>query len=270
MNCKHVQELLPLYVGRDLGAKRAQMIAEHVQSCAECAGSVEEYRETRQLLQEFAPPLFREAVYDGIRQNVLREIGSHARESLRPTLTQSILTLFQTRPRWAVASALLVVLGVSAFYFIARRPGNLKNGGQQVAKSVDPVEVPKPDQKPPSQGTGAPQTSPGKGNNHKNTGAQPTTARSVDSTHEAKRRKSPGPVVDRPGSVALNMSAPGPSNAQTLPNGRTEPDAESILDPAARKTLRVEIQTRDPNIRIIWFSPQPTKQDSPGKFSKGI
>ena len=45
--------------------------------------SADEYRETRQLLQLFAPPPFSEAVYAGIRQRVLREIG---RESSAPTL----------------------------------------------------------------------------------------------------------------------------------------------------------------------------------------
>jgi hypothetical protein len=268
MNCKHVQELLPLYVGRDLEAKGAQ-IAAHIQSCADCAVSFAEYRETRQLLQEFAPPLFSEAVYDDIRQNVLREIGNNVPGSLRPTLTQSMLSLFQTRPRWAVASALLLALGVSALYFMAMRPGNLKNGGQQVAKSVGALEEPKPDPRPISQGAEASLSSPGKGNDHNNTGVPPATAGSVNHPYKAGR-KNPRPTVDRPGSVAWNMSAPRPSNAETLPNGQSEPDAESILDPAARKTLRMEIQTRDPNIRIIWFSPPPTKQDSPGKFSKGI
>jgi predicted anti-sigma-YlaC factor YlaD len=52
MNCKDVQELLPLYVGGDLKEKRARPVTEHVQSCADCAGSADEYRESRQLLME--------------------------------------------------------------------------------------------------------------------------------------------------------------------------------------------------------------------------
>jgi hypothetical protein len=41
------------------------------------------------------------------------------------------------------------------------------------------------------------------------------------------------------------------------------------LNPS-EKTLRVEMQTKDRNIRIIWFSNQLTKQDSPSESSKGI
>ena len=78
MNCKHVQELLPLYVGRDLEEKRARSVTAHVQSCVECAGSVDEYRETRQLLKQFAPPPVSDAVYAGIRRRVLREIEQEA------------------------------------------------------------------------------------------------------------------------------------------------------------------------------------------------
>jgi hypothetical protein len=54
-------------------------------------------------------------------------------------------------------------------------------------------------------------------------------------------------------------------------NNLAEPDVVPARDPAiSEKTLRVEMQTKDPNIRIIWFTPQPTKQASPSKFSKGI
>jgi hypothetical protein len=47
------------------------------------------------------------------------------------------------------------------------------------------------------------------------------------------------------------------------------PNKVPARDPAAsEKTLRVEMQTKNPNVRIIWFAHQPIQQDSPG--SKGI
>jgi hypothetical protein len=50
-----------------------------------------------------------------------------------------------------------------------------------------------------------------------------------------------------------------------------EPDALPARDfSTSEKTLRVEMQTKDRNIRIIWFSPQPIKHDSPIKSSEGI
>src|SRR6267143_6407697 len=111
MNCKHVQELLPLYVGRDLEERRAQLVTAHVQSCAECASLASEYRESGQLLQQFAPPPFSDAVYAGIRQRVLREIGRESPEFSGLTLPSFVASLFRPRLRWTFATALL--LGVS-------------------------------------------------------------------------------------------------------------------------------------------------------------
>jgi len=45
------------------------------------------------------------------------------------------------------------------------------------------------------------------------------------------------------------------------------PNANPAANTSAEKPLRMEIQTRDQNIRIIWFA-QPIKQNSPGKSSK--
>jgi hypothetical protein len=76
----------------------------------------------------------------------------------------------------------------------------------------------------------------------------------------------------RTASIALNTPDTRTMTAEAGPvdSNLGEPDAASVRDPATSgKTLRVEMQTKDPNIRIIWFAHQPTKQDSPSKFSKG-
>src|SRR6266550_1608595 len=131
MNCKHVQELLPLYVGRDLEEKRTHLVTAHVQSCAECASSADEYRESRQLLQQFAPPPFSDAVYTGIRERVLREIGRESPESIGLTLPGFVASLFRPSLRWAFATALLLGVSVFAFYFVANR----RNNQQQITGS---------------------------------------------------------------------------------------------------------------------------------------
>src|SRR5205823_8914262 len=135
MNCKHVQELLPLYVGRDLEEKRAQMVMAHVQSCVACTGSADEYRETRQLIKQFAPPPVSDAVYAGIRQRVLREIEQ---EATAPGLSRLLDSLFRPRLRWAVATALVLAVSVFALYFVANR----RNNQQQVAGSGRTLDVP--------------------------------------------------------------------------------------------------------------------------------
>lgn len=263
MNCKQVQELLPLYIGRDLEEKRAQMVTAHVQSCAECAGAADEYRETRQLLQQFAPPHFSEEVYAGIRQRVWRDIE---RETPAPGLSRVLESLFRPRLSWAVATALLLAVSLFAFYFIANRNANLMNDRQQLAgsgKAAAPTSASTKENEGPrsvSVSTG------------RNTRAGAATAGSIDRMPQAQRRKSPGVAADRTRSVVVNTPETRPITAQTVPasNNLAEPDAVSAPDPTtSEKTLRVEMQTKDPNIRIIWFAPQPTKRDSPGKFSKG-
>jgi hypothetical protein len=259
MNCKQVQELLPLYVACDLEEKRARMVTAHVQSCAECAGSADEYRATRQLLQQFAPPVFSEAVYAGIRQRVLREIG---REATAPGLSRLLESLFRPRFRWAVATALLLAVSVCAFYFIASRRPNPINDRQQVADNGRTED--RPTSPSIKESEGLPPAS-----IVKNKGPVQGLA---GGTHQSQQRKRPAVAAARTRPATVNSADSRSTTAEAIPNGNNlaEPDAVPVRDPTtSEKTLRVEMQTRDPNIRIIWFTPQPTKQDSPAKFSKG-
>ena len=266
MNCRHVQELLPLYVGRDLDEKLVKLVTAHLQSCAECARSADEYREAQQLLQLFEPPPFSEAVYAGIRQRVLREIG---RESTTQTLPQSIASLFRPRIRWAIATALLLAVSAFAFYFISNR----RNEGQQVRRAVDhATQEEQGDTR--SQGrelaaAPSPSSTPNNverpANINQNTGAIATVAGSGDRTHQSQRGKSSGATADRVRSVAVNRPNTRMMTAGAAPesNNLVEADAFPARDPgASERTLRVEMQTKDPNIRIIWISHQRAKQDS--------
>lgn len=254
MNCKHVQELLPLYVARDLEEKRAQMVTTHVQSCAECAGSADEYRETRQLLQQFAPPPFSEAVYTGIRQRVLRDIE---REATAPGLARLLEGLFRPRLRWAVATALLLVVSVFAFYFIANR-ANDRRDRQQVADSGGKVAGPTSTSIKGSNGLPPASSVKNKG----------PVQGLVDRAHQSQRRKGIGGAPDR--SATVTSADTRSITAEALPNGNNLAEPNAFPAPTtSEKALRVEMQTNDPNIRIIWFTPQTTKKDSPGRFSKG-
>jgi hypothetical protein len=259
MNCKDVQELLPLHVGRDLEEKRAKLVMAHVQSCAECAGSVDEYHETRQLLEKFAPPQFSEEVYAGIRQRVLHEIEL---EATPPGLSRLLESLLPPRIRWAVATALLLAVFGFAFYFIANHANVRRDGKQLADNGSNGVGPTSPSIKP---GDGLPPES-----TVKTRGPVPGLA---VSTHQSQRRKVTSTVRDRAEPATVNSANVGSMTAEASPesNNLAEPDAVPARDPGtSEKTLRVEMQTKDPNIRIIWFTPQPTKQDSPGKFSKGI
>ena len=260
MNCKHVQELLPLYVGRDLEEKRAQMVMAHVQSCVACTGSADEYRETHQLIKQFAPPPVSDAVYAGIRQRVLREIEQ---EAMAPGLSRLLDSLFRPRLRWAVATALVLAVFVSTFYFIAKRKPNLVNDQPQVAGSDRTLAGRASTSIKESEGVPPASIVKNKG----------PAKRLAGGVHQSPR-KSPATAAgaDQTRSVALHTPDTPSMTGETLPTGNnlTEPDALPARDSAnSGKTLRMEMQTKDPNIRIIWFAPQPTRQFSPIKFSKG-
>ena len=139
MNCKRVEELLPLYVGHDLEEKRAILVTAHVRSCTECARSAREYRETNQLLQRIEPPHFSEASYLAVRDNVLREIE---RESNATALLRFIARPFQPRMTWAVSTAVLLAVCLFAYYFIANRTGGQRYEQPNVASQPEKLKAP--------------------------------------------------------------------------------------------------------------------------------
>ena len=258
MNCKQTEKLLPLYAGRDLEEKRATSVTRHLQTCAACARIADEYRESVQLTEQFAPPVFSEAVYAGIRQRVLREIETKA---MAPAWSQTIASLFQSRLTWAIASVLLIVVSMFAIYFIMSRgnveqqlanqpPANVQpgtkersNSGPQDNRRVDlPASVNAGGEK--QRLAGVPQLQRRKRSretlaNRMNTVA----AKSPDTTSTANN------VSPQPRSLHEPMRSPHPNSAALI------------------KPLRVEIQTKDPMIRIIWFVQPETKPVIPD--SKG-
>jgi hypothetical protein len=276
MNCEHVEKLLPLYVGRDLEDKRAKLVSAHVESCAECASLADEYRETRKLLQVFSPPPVSEAVYAGIRQRVLREIGREPEPAALPRL---LTLVFGPRLGWAVATMVLIAVSALAFYFIANRRPILTIDEQQLAGNSRAVERTTPDDRqvvrPGPESAVTPSYSlkendrPQRASTGRNRSRSSAIARSADQTNggsvpsDAVDSRTPA-AVDTPDVRSL---AAGASLGNNLAEHNTSPMLDSTIP---EKTLRVEMQTKDRNIRIIWFSHPPTKQNSPGKSFKAI
>jgi len=238
MNCKQAEELLPLYAGRDLEEKRARLVTEHVQTCAACARVADEYRESVQLTEQFAAPVFNEAVYAGIRQRVLREIET---EAMAPAWSQTIANLFRPRLTWTIASVLLIFASMFAtIYFIMNRG----NDEQQLAD------------KPPAK------VQPGS-TEHSNSGPQRNKQADLPpSVNTGGKKQQLAGVAQPQRKRSANNVSPESGN---LPEPMVFPHSDSA---ALGKTLRVEIQTKDPKIRIIWFVEPETKPAIPS--SKGI
>jgi hypothetical protein len=231
MNCKQTEELLPLYAGRDLEEERATVVTEHLQTCAACARVANEYRESVRLTEQFAPPVFSEAVYAGIRQRVQREIET---EALAPAWPHTIASLFRSRLTWAIASMLLIVVSMFAIYFMMNRGNVEPQLANQPPANVQPGTNERSKSGPPDSSLPA-GVNTGRDKQHLARGRQ-----------LERRKRSRDTLADRVNTVAAKS-----------------PEATSTS-----KTLRLEIQTKDPKIRIIWFVEPETKPAIPS--SKGI
>lgn len=248
MNCKNFQDLLPLHAGRDTDEKQAFLVDRHLESCAECAISASEYYEAGQLLQMFEPPVFGEDDYADIRSRVWQEIE---RKPSAGTFSQLPGYLFRPRVRIAFASALMLAIAGFSYYFIA----NQATIGPQVAGSFAPdrntiAANPELVILPPSQKI------------ENDAPAIVKTDNRVARMRRSTERKDPKPVLHR--SETIKAQEYNRSMAvKDREEGNNEPAALLVHNEGkAQRTVRMEMQTRDPNIRIIWFSPLVAKRDS--------
>ena len=249
MNCKQAEELLPLYAGRDLDEKRTRLVTEHLQSCDACARIADEYREAFHLTQQFATPVFAEGLYAGIRQRVLREIETESKAS---SLPQFVASWFTPRLAWTVAAALLIAVAASATYFVVNRSNGKESAGGQVVRTpeiLSPVDPVTPPDKP--SGISSPT----------NTGAE---KQRLGGVRQPAQKRSPDVVANRANDTVVvssnAVSADASSSTDSLPAPTLFPPPDTAT---SEKSLRMEIQTRDPNIRIIWFAQQETKPAVP-------
>ena len=245
MNCKQIEKLLPLYVGRDLDARSERLVTAHVESCDACSAAASEYRQTRELLQEFAPPAFSEDVYAGIRQNVWRQIES---ESTTVSMSELIAGWFRPRVIWAAASALLVAVLVLGIFLIGNRstpqqkaagnaPEMNRDGSNRQIAVLPPRDTSTPSRVASRDGL--------KG------------SRQVDLRH-SERRGDRNRAPDRLNNLVANAPDALPNTSGSPRLGTpSDPDPSPARDSV--RTLRMEIQTKDPNIRIIWFAQRDTR-----------
>lgn len=241
MNCKQAEQLLALYAGRDLDEKRAALVAEHLQACAPCDEIANEYREISQMTQQFAAPVFSDDGYARVRRNVLSEIETQASAA---SLSDLFFGWLRPRTTWAMASALVLVFAAAALYFIANRRGS----NEVITSGRNAVTQATPEQTPDKLTTSA--------------------GKRLPENRETPR--APKQRFVRPRRTAVltaNVQPPPSGNVPPSVPESIEPGPASATDASQEGSLRVEMQTRDPNIRIIWFTESNTKPASPN--SKG-
>lgn len=243
MNCRRVEKLIPLYVEGDIESRSRERIALHLELCGRCNWLADEFRESQSWLRSSDPPEFDEAFLDSFKTGVLKQIAETAQ---KPSLLSALIQQWSRRQVFALLVAMLVIAGVIVFYVYQASP----SARLQVAETT----------KTPNQDSPELQPAPDKRSDiGLATGAGLREPRHCRNQLSVKPRAGTSLVPTQPNQSPLPIQVSrveGPIPGSFEPSG--EPAGSGDDSPPM---LRIEIQTSDPNIRIIWFAPREV--DSP-------
>lgn len=256
-DCKRMGRMMSLYVAGDLVGEPEREAVAHLAACQACRQLAEEFSQSSSLLtQAFVPPEFGAEFYTGIRRAVLGKITDDGIAS-KPQLFERLWAR-----RWVYAGALaavsIAIVTLQVLRGIPREPQNLGFTPQVTRPSTS--DQTKEANSSSSRGLSG---SPGKpdrataqaGQSHKlfarrdsrQDNSQIETARKPDAEDTARtardNREEIAPVI--PSSVAAETVTLSGWSASS-PSGTA----------SSSEISRIEMQTADPNIRIIWFAPR--------------
>src|ERR1044071_3177162 len=100
MNCRRIEEMIPLYVEGDLEVDLAESVSAHLKSCEGCSRLAGGFNASQEGLRSYTPPAFDSAFFDGLRNGVLARIES---EKARPSFLQLIATNWRWFPALTAA-----------------------------------------------------------------------------------------------------------------------------------------------------------------------
>ncbi|MCA1630572.1 MAG: zf-HC2 domain-containing protein [Acidobacteria bacterium] len=253
MNCERAAALLPLYAAGDLGGARGDEVEAHVAACGDCRKVAGEFRESRALLFEaFETPEFGAEFYANIRGSVLEKI-SRDREPSTPSF---VAALFGRRAAYATAFAVaLFVLALALQHF----RGGVRETTTPLASGGQIADAPQQEQRRGSE-------APSQQNAEKNEPTPNPTRTAAAPRRESTRRAAP----DRRREPVLNTVAHDDESAtvaQATPSVDGTRGASESASPAtaAPEVSRIEIQTADPSIRIIWLAPRKSEAPDPNE-----
>ncbi|HVS82150.1 MAG TPA: zf-HC2 domain-containing protein [Pyrinomonadaceae bacterium] len=258
LNCKRMARMISLYVAGDLVGAPEREVAAHLAACEGCRRLAEEFSENSSLLtRACTPPEFGAEFYSGIRRAVLGEIRRDRMLS-KPS---------RFRRPWLYATsfaAIVIAAGVMLQHFggteretpqglalapqVNGQPTSGQAKGTNSSLSPQLSEVPQS----PRESHGLPGTLRAQSHkvlalvNPRGSSRQFETVRKPDASDTAQIAQ-----AMRSSSVEPGALEPVPMAGGTLsPSGRAP----------ASQVSRIEIQTADPNIRIIWLAPRDSRE----------
>ena len=248
MNCRRIEEIIPLYVEGDLEIDRAELVSAHLKSCDACSRLAGGFNASQEWLRSYVPPAFDSAFFDGLRNGVLARIDN---EKARPSFFQ----LIAARWRWEAvltAAALMVAIGGLIFYAYHRGPGTTN---REIVRVQTPPEVPA-HHGPENHGDEDPQRVAQAAPKHRHSSLRDAVAKAIEPADPESIFGLPWEIENSTASEVEGNSVTQADSTQT----ETQPSEE--VEPTRESMTRIEIQTSDPTIRIIWFAPNNVDKNS--------
>ena len=233
MKCRRVKKLLPLYVEGDLASNKAESVSAHLDWCGQCNWLADEYKESQNWLRTNQAPEFDQAFLDSFKSTVMRRVEETA---VRPSLLASIAQHWSHPQMLAMSGAMLIAIGMVLFYIYQTR----------LNVRIPPVET----------ATQIPETE-----------KAPVDLPKMNVDRSQENRLVPGKVSRHHPNLKSHRTEPltslqePPLFSQVNRWNELGITNEVAVTPSEAKDdspemLRIDIQTADPNIRIIWFTPK--------------
>jgi hypothetical protein len=236
-----MEELIPLYVEGDLGEHSASDVRAHLQACIACRARTAEYAASQAWLRASAPPDFDAAFVDTIRAGVMRELA--ASEATPPFVERLKMWLAPRRLAAATTALIVIFIALALFIYSSRSRVDQQDKGMANGKPAPSVENDPNNQKAPPRD-------------------QPKPVQ--QSKQQAAHRRAPLLAVHPHRDVQRARAPQANFVAQQSLNAISAvPVDGNNAATYSKEKLRIEFQTADPNIRIIWFAPKPTDSEAP-------
>ncbi|HEY9402589.1 MAG TPA: zf-HC2 domain-containing protein [Pyrinomonadaceae bacterium] len=263
MKCTRVEKFLPLYIADDLtGRRRTRAVENHLAACEGCRRAADEYRASREMFRASAlAPDFDGAFYEELRNSVLARVASDR----TPVPPGRFSRLFDVRLAYAASLALLFIVAALSLHSYTRHAPEegatqkmIANANRERPTTPETVKT-TPAIRP--SGNDRPTPRPAVEPAPETTGRERRASKSLPpaphrNIERAGNKSSPGSPLTGHAPLRDSVNLPAPATPSTTQANAGEMAVRDGGGTNARHEVsRIEIQTSDPNIRIIWLSP---------------